>query len=90
MNEEIEAIKGTLDLLIARSLAQEALLIQLAQRDRELAFWFGGSFDRVTDHLQSELTKTQLTDLQAHLLREELRRLHRLLSTTPPADSLPF
>jgi hypothetical protein len=91
MNEEIEAIKGHLDVLIARSLAQEALLLHLARKTEVEEFW-GPSLDlgKTLAHLRHEASYSGLTDGQLALVGQEMQRLHHRLSTLPPASELPF
>ena len=88
MNEEIEDIKATLDLLIARSAAQEMLLMYLA-RQMPRAFHYQPPASDVQD-LRHALASTPLTDPQLALVDQELRRMSSLLRQNLPADEAPF
>ena len=90
MENEIEDIKQTLDLLIARSLAQEALLLHLARHSEESPWWLKFQSDQTREKLKTQLVRTGLTDVQLALVESEFQRLHRLLTTLPPADVGPF
>lgn len=79
MDEEIEAIKATLDTLIARSIAQEAVLSFLIAQ-QNLPF-LDVDFEPFSRDTMDKLRTSPLTDIQLAHVSEELKRWHQRLST---------
>lgn len=88
MKNELEDIKGALDTLIARSLAQEAVLLHLAHEMGRKSLFSGEPFP--SEEVLQASRYSGLTDFQIQLVGEELQRWHRLLSTVPFGDGGPI
>lgn len=83
---EMEQLRNDIDKLIARSWAQESLLLFLSQRAGAEEFGFVIDAERYSEQLRSHLRHSSLTDAQiAHFdssMRSLLERL-RLLGEKP-------
>lgn len=86
---DMEAIKAQLDMLVARSWAQETLLLFLAQRAGADEFGFVMDVERYSQQLRDHLRHSPLTDSQiAHFdlaMRALLERLRLLGEKEDPS-----
>jgi len=76
---EIEQLREELNTLTARSWAQEALLLHLAQRAGVVGLWETDGLETVASELRDRLRYSSLTDLQIELFGQEMQRLLKQL-----------
>lgn len=83
MKEE-EQLRVEVDKLTARSWAQEALLLHLAQRSGLKSWWDTTELEAVALELRQALRRSSLTDSQIERFEKEMTRL--LLQLHRPGD----
>lgn len=90
---EIEKLRADMDLLIARSWAQETLLLYLAQETGSNDFGSIAELESYSEVLKNHLRYSPLTDTQLALfdgaMKGLLERLYRLGVKAPPLDEQP-
>jgi hypothetical protein len=85
--EDIEALKAAVDVLVARSMAQEAMLcffMRSAQLKQPL--WPELDIGTTVDQLRDHLRHSSLTDQQLALYEREVKRFLESLHATTDLD----
>lgn len=73
--EEIERLREEVNTLTARSWAQEALLLHLAQRAGVVGYWETDGAEAAAAEMRHRLRYSSLTDWQIELFGREMQRL---------------
>lgn len=73
--DELEAIRGHIDALTARSWAQEAMLLMLMSKESDRTYFLSLDVSKFVEAMHDQLRSSDLTDRQILLFQAETKAL---------------